>query len=178
MPQHDASEQWDGGILELLPLLDFVIMNELEADGISRRNKNDTTTDQIQHWTRFFASASPSTYVIVTRGSLGAIALHNGELVASQAAASVEQVVDPTGAGDAFVSGFLKGLRDESSDTLGNKDYSVEAIESALHWGCAVASCSILTKGASVPSPPEDIEGFLVDTPSSNVKVNKVMSRS
>lgn len=174
VPQHDASEQWDGGILELLPLLDFIIMNELEADGISHRNKDDTATDPIEHWTRFFASASPSIYVIITRGSLGAITLQNGKLVASQAAASVQQVVDPTGAGDAFVAGFLKGLHCDSSDRLGSKEYSIETVESALHWGCAVASCSVLTKGASVPSQPEDINRFLVETSRSNDKADSI----
>jgi len=50
VPQHDATEEWDGGLLDLLPLLDFVIMNELEADCISRSGRK---TEMMTHKRRF-----------------------------------------------------------------------------------------------------------------------------
>lgn len=169
VPQHDATEEWDGGLLELLPLLDFCIMNELEADCISRRNKNDNNTDAIQHWAHFFASASRKTCVIVTQGPCGAVALYNGNVIATQAAVNV-QVVDPTGAGDAFASGFLHGLwnwRQQQafeSELVHDDEWPIEAIQQGLYWGCSVASCSVQMRGASVPSPPELIQEFLDKT--------------
>lgn len=51
---------------------------------------------------------------IVTRGPCCVVALYNGDVVATQAAANV-QVVDPTGAGDCFASGFLYGFRVRAS---------------------------------------------------------------
>jgi hypothetical protein len=34
--QHDATREWDGGLSDLFPLLDFVFMNDLEARSIIR----------------------------------------------------------------------------------------------------------------------------------------------
>jgi len=164
VPQHDATEEWDGGLLDLLSVLDFVIMNELEADCISRRraqDSDDETQEAIQHWASFFASASPKTYAIVTRGPHGAVALQYGKVVATQSAVAV-QVVDPTGAGDAFAAGFLHGLWNwRQVSGRADSDWPVEAIQQGLFWGCAVASCSVLTRGASVPSQVEQIQEFL-----------------
>jgi sugar/nucleoside kinase (ribokinase family) len=166
VPQHDATEEWDGSLVSLLPMLDFLIMNELEADCITRRQQRDSndSKDAIQDWASFFAVASPDTYIIITRGAQGAVALHCGNVVAMQSAAKV-QVVDPTGAGDAFAAGFLQGLwkwRQTSSSLTNN--WPAEAIQQGLYWGCSVASCSVLTRGASVPSPPEQIREFLENT--------------
>jgi hypothetical protein len=46
VPQHDATQQWDGGIDELLTSssLDFLIMNVTEANRIMDRGKNTVTT--------------------------------------------------------------------------------------------------------------------------------------
>ena len=37
--QHDASKQWDGGLDQVIPYLDFLIMNELEAERIFQRGR-------------------------------------------------------------------------------------------------------------------------------------------
>jgi hypothetical protein len=44
LPQNDATEQWDGGLLHLLPLLDFLILNELEADCAYQDDKAKNAT--------------------------------------------------------------------------------------------------------------------------------------
>ena len=172
VPQHDATEEWDGSLLSLLSVVDFLIMNELEADCIARRTQRDEDSKRaVREWAAFFASVSPTTYVVVTRGAHGAVALHRGHVVAAQPAVKVH-VVDPTGAGDAFAAGFMRGLW-KSRQTLSpdwmhtasdGNDWPVEAIQQGLYWGCSVASCSVLTRGASVPSPPEQIREFLNKT--------------
>jgi sugar/nucleoside kinase (ribokinase family) len=163
--QHDATGKWDGGLLELLPLLDFVFMNELEAKYITKQNEDD---DKIKHWVQFFSLAASATCVIVTRGDLGAIAIRNGKIIAVQAAVKIVPI-DPTGAGDAFCSGFLKGIWDwrrrcPSINTF--QEWPPQAIQNGLIHGCGIATCSVLTRGASVPSDPMHIQDFLRRTKS------------
>lgn len=158
--QYDATETWDAGISEFFSLLDFLIVNELEAtqlvqthalssskdssttsstlveeihvlqqhqqsskeDGDNDDADNTSTEKWVDLWKRGFAewnmdatgSSSPSSFstvVVVTMGAHGAVALAEGSIVAQVSpAAKVEQVVDPTGAGDAFAAGFVQGL--------------------------------------------------------------------
>jgi sugar/nucleoside kinase (ribokinase family) len=37
--QHDATKQWDGGLVDVIPYLDFLVMNEIEADRVLQQNK-------------------------------------------------------------------------------------------------------------------------------------------
>jgi sugar/nucleoside kinase (ribokinase family) len=175
VPQHDASGQWDGALLDLLPLLDFLILSQVEADGISKRRDDE---EPIQKWATFFHAVSPCTCIIVTRGAQGAVALMRaaaaaaGEMLWNQSAVEVTAVVDPTGAGDAFAAAFLYGLWDwhytnaQSCSTITNSITfcQKEAIQAGLYWGCAVATASVLTRGASVPPSPEQIQAFLRKT--------------
>lgn len=161
--QHDATGEWNGGLLELLPLLDFVFMNELEANHITKLNEND---DNITHWIHFFSLAAFATCVIITRGDLGAIAIRNGKVIANQAAVKIAPI-DPTGAGDAFCSGFLKGIwdwRQHCPSINTGKEWPPQAIQNGLVHGCGVATCSVLTRGASVPSDPLHIQDFICRT--------------
>jgi len=48
VPQHDASLRWDGKLLEVVPFLDFVIMNELEAANILQDKQQHTSDDHNQ----------------------------------------------------------------------------------------------------------------------------------
>jgi sugar/nucleoside kinase (ribokinase family) len=174
--QHDASEEWDGGISDLLPLLDFVFMNELEARHVTREQPNDNNNNNnsknaqiedssIQHWVDYFSRVAPMTYAIITRGERGAMAIRNGTIVANQAAVQVTPI-DPTGAGDAFCAGFFKGLWEESShdspdSNCGCGEWPIEKIRNGLLMGCSVATCSVLTRGASFPSDPAKISDFI-----------------
>ena len=123
--QHDASKQWDGGLAQVAPYLDFLIMNELEANSILNRAGKDVppspsspsdtsslslTDDLVKAWVHYFSSWDPTTCVIVTMGPQGAVAFCNHQVVASLLPAVKVDVVDPTGAGDSFTAGFLHGL--------------------------------------------------------------------
>jgi sugar/nucleoside kinase (ribokinase family) len=163
VPQHDASGEWDGALLDLLPLVDFLILSQVEADGISKRQDEEP----IQKWATLFQAASPRTCIIVTRGAQGAVALRGGEMLCSQSTVEVH-AVDPTGAGDAFAAAFLYGLwdwhyTDKSTRLNCTSIWQKEAIQAGLHWGCAVATASVVTRGASVPTSPEKIRDFLAE---------------
>jgi sugar/nucleoside kinase (ribokinase family) len=71
----------------------------------------------------------------ITMGAEGAMAIWNGEIV-SVPAYEIEKVVDATGAGDLFASGFLLGIA------------RGQTLESALRTGCLSASEVISHIGA------------------------------
>jgi sugar/nucleoside kinase (ribokinase family) len=166
--QHDAGRGWDGGIDEIIPLLDFCIMNHLEAKNIVLRGQRVhghvvlESDDEIQNWATYFNTVSPTSNIIVTRGKQGAVVLRGGKVIADQAAIIVKPV-DPTGAGDSFTAGFLHGiwswkLKGDAKDYT--SEWPIEAIEEGLRWGCAMGSSAIMIRGASVPAKPEDVLKF------------------
>lgn len=165
--QHDATKEWDGGFDSVLKVLDFAIMNDLEARNIVRRGQGSAREegkDEIQNWADYFGPINPNAYVIVTRGELGAVALKAGKVVLNQRTVAVNPV-DPTGAGDAFTSGFIHGIWQWRSQNNSSEDdhgdiWPLEAIRQGLRWGCAVGRAAILIRGASVPPRPEQIESF------------------
>jgi sugar/nucleoside kinase (ribokinase family) len=71
----------------------------------------------------------------ITMGADGAMAVHNGEVI-SVPAYPVDKVVDATGAGDLFASGFLLGMA------------RGQTLETALKTGCLAASEVISHIGA------------------------------
>ena len=71
----------------------------------------------------------------ITMGADGAMAIHNGEIV-SVPAFPIDRVVDATGAGDLFASGFLLGMARGQS------------LQSALQTGCLAAHEVISHVGA------------------------------
>lgn len=77
-----------------------------------------------------------------------------------RAFATNQQVVDTTGAGDAFSAGFLHVWKATGGGTGGAVDGDVQA---ALRWGCAVGTAVVTRVGAtSRLSVEEDIRPNLV----------------
>ena len=113
-PQFDATGVW-GGVADLLPHLTIFFGNELEAKKVT----NTTSTEAAAA----FMLSKGCQLVVVTKGSQGAeayrisqqsIVLSFGSSVPSSAIDVIRvpipcpvDVVDPTGAGDAFVGAFL-----------------------------------------------------------------------
>ena len=127
--QHDATKEWDGGLSDLFPLLDFVLMNDLEARSIIsserrrsylRQQNSAGGEDQralighhFEHehleWADYFGSLHPTSKAIVTRGEKGSVALRGNKILSKQKPI-VMNSIDPTGAGDSFTAGFIFGL--------------------------------------------------------------------
>jgi sugar/nucleoside kinase (ribokinase family) len=97
-PNWDPAETWDSGLLALLPLLDYLFVNEQEARLIGRAE--DAADAAIR-----LAAHGPT--VVVKLGASGAL-LADGEVTA-RAPGLARAVVDTTGAGDSFDAGFLYG---------------------------------------------------------------------
>ena len=166
--QHDASNLWDGGLDDLLPFLDFLILNELEANKIIRRGRRgvelpvaSNESEVIAGWLSFFSPLSPKTCIIVTRGKDGATSFRDGEIVASTGPAENVEVIDPTGAGDSFAAGFLYGIwnakRTHGDRKMQDELWPVWTIKDGLHFGCAVGTSAVMIRGASKPSNIETI---------------------
>lgn len=121
--QHDATKEWDGGLSDIFPLLDFVLMNDLEARSIirtgrrrvckERQRNNGVSLEEFEHehleWADYFGGLHPTSKTIVTRGEKGSVALR-GKKILSKQKPIVMNSIDPTGAGDSFTAGFLFGI--------------------------------------------------------------------
>ena len=95
-PNWDPDETWDGGLLALLPLLDYLFVNEQEARLIGR-------ADDALAAARALACNGPT--VVVKLGGSGGLSVSGAETI--RAPALPRAVVDTTGAGDSFDAGFL-----------------------------------------------------------------------
>lgn len=106
--QYDISGAWDGGgtLDALLQLVDAFMPNELEAMGVAREGSAERALDAI------LARMRPGALAIVKVGARGALAAR----AAADGSGQVErwherpppvEVVDPTGAGDAFNASFI-----------------------------------------------------------------------
>eukprot|EP00978_Attheya_sp_CCMP212_P005128 scaffold11322_cov45-Attheya_sp.AAC.5 len=133
------------------------------ANESDESKENDELQSYLDYAARGFFAVSPDTRVIVTCGSKGAAALHEGQLVCFQPAPRIESaaLLDTTGAGDAFAAAFLHRilqLPKEHSSTWP----SSEALKDALRWGCAVGTASVTKVGASIPSSQKEIDSLLL----------------
>jgi sugar/nucleoside kinase (ribokinase family) len=144
VPQFDATNQWDGELLDLLPNIDYLILSENEAQCITRfSNCRESSGDDedgeklLNHVAQTFHIDSPSarTVIIVTRGSRGAAAIQEGRVMYRYLLPLLpDKVVDTTGAGDAFAGGFLAALMmdiSRSREELLDADRKVEGTPSS-----------------------------------------------
>lgn len=151
--QNDATDEWNGGLPDLIPFLDFLFLNEVEATRIAEQGGSFDANDPLRSWMTSYTALAPRTCIVITRGSQGAMALRNGQLLGNIEPAPLVELIDPTGAGDAFIAGFLHGICSEPhADSC-----SPEAIRQGLLWGCATGSASVQIRGASEPPPIETL---------------------
>ncbi len=100
-PNWDPAERWDDGLLEVLEHVDVFLPNEAEATSIARTGDVETAARRL---------AERAGLVVVKLGRAGALAAHgDGAIVRAGAVGDVE-IVDTTGAGDAFDAGFILAI--------------------------------------------------------------------
>ena len=95
-PNWDPVERWDGGLRDLLPLIDVLLPNAAEAVRIMGVAEIDEAV---------LALAENAGLVVGKAGPDGAIAAHGDRIV--RVPAPRVDPVEATGAGDAFDAGFL-----------------------------------------------------------------------
>jgi sugar/nucleoside kinase (ribokinase family) len=101
-----------------------LVVNDEEARQLSREHN-------LQRAARAIRAMGPKT-VIVKRGDSGALLFHEGGVFAAPAY-PLEEVVDPTGAGDTFAGGFMGYLAKAG-------DLSPQSVRQAMFYGSVMAS--------------------------------------
>lgn len=120
-------------LLEVLARVDGLVLNETEAAQL-------TETSNVVTAARRILEMGP-TFAVVKKGEHGSVLVHREGVAALPAwPAELHQVVDPTGAGDAFAGGLMAHLAAEDRSDF-------EAIQAALAWGTVTASFAIESFG-------------------------------
>ena len=109
---------------EVLTMVDVLMVNDAEARELSNEFSLVKAAKKI-------LTMGPK-YLIIKKGEHGALLFHNDQVFFAPAL-PLEDVFDPTGAGDTFAGGFIGHL----SRT---KDISFENMKTAIIVGSAMAS--------------------------------------
>lgn len=117
---------WDD-LLSVVSMVDVLAVNEEEARQLSGEYSLVRAAKKIQNM-------GPD-YIIVKRGEYGAL-LFYGDRKFYAPAMPLEEVIDPTGAGDSFAGGFMGYL-------TRTDDISFESMKNGLIYGAALASFSV-----------------------------------
>jgi sugar/nucleoside kinase (ribokinase family) len=114
-------------LLRLLQRVDMLLLNDEEARQLSGQANLPAAARAIR--------ALGPRAVVIKRGDAGALLFHEGG-VFSAPAFPIEDVVDPTGAGDSFAGGFMGWMAREG-------DTSPATIRTAMILGSVLASFSV-----------------------------------
>ena len=117
---------WDE-LMKTLALVDVLIINDEEARQLTKEYALVRAAKKIKEM-------GPK-YVIIKKGEHGALLFHD-ERVFFAPALPLEEVFDPTGAGDTFAGGFMGYIAQ-------NNDISFENMKRAVIAGSALASFSV-----------------------------------
>ena len=110
-----------------IAMVDVLTINDEEARQLSGEYSLVKAAAKIQ--------AMGPKYLIIKKGENGALLFHDKEVFFAPAL-PLEEVFDPTGAGDTFAGGFIGYLA-----SVGRTDF--EAMKTAVIYGSAMASCCV-----------------------------------
>lgn len=129
----------------VLTMVDVLMVNDGEARELSGEYSLVKAAQKIQEM-------GPK-YVIIKKGEHGALLFHNKEVFFAPAL-PLEEVFDPTGAGDTFAGGFIGHI-------ARTKDISFENMKTGIIVGSAMASFCVEKFGPTrlKEITQEDIEG-------------------
>jgi sugar/nucleoside kinase (ribokinase family) len=116
----------------VLPRIDCLVVNDSECRQL-------TDEPNLIRAARLIRKMGPD-ILVVKKGEHGAL-LFTDSVVFSVPAYPLEDIQDPTGAGDAFMGGFAGSLAGASS-------ISIDALKQAIVYGSALASYTVESFGA------------------------------
>ena len=117
---------WDD-VVDLISKVDVLTINDEEARQLSREFS-------LRKAARIILDMGPK-FLIIKKGEHGALLFNQNEVFFAPAL-PLEEVFDPTGAGDTFAGGFGAYLAK-------TRDYSFENIKRAIIYGSALASFTV-----------------------------------
>ncbi len=144
----DTMNFWIDGELEALKRtlakVQLLVINDEEVRQLAGEHN-------LVRAARAVRAMGPKT-VIVKRGDAGALLFHEEGIFAAPAY-PLEEVVDPTGAGDSFAGGFMGALARSA-------DLSPLSVRRAMFYGSVMASFSVerFSVDRLIDLPPQDIE--------------------
>jgi sugar/nucleoside kinase (ribokinase family) len=138
-------EHEPAALAKVLAKVDLLLINDEEARQLSKEHN-------LPRAARAIRAMGPKT-VIVKRGDSGALLFHEHGVFAAPAY-PLEEVVDPTGAGDTFAGGFMGYLSKA-------RDLSPQAVRQAMFYGSVMASFCVeaLSLDRMRGLTPGEIEG-------------------
>jgi sugar/nucleoside kinase (ribokinase family) len=133
----DTMNYWMSSALdelkEVLTMVDVLMVNDSEARELSGEYSIVKAAQKIQ--------AMGPKYLIIKKGEHGALLFHNKKVFYAPAL-PLEDVFDPTGAGDTFAGGFIGHI-------ARTRDISYDNLKSAIIVGSAMASFCVEKFGPS-----------------------------
>jgi sugar/nucleoside kinase (ribokinase family) len=127
----DTMNFWIDGkrdaLLKLLGMVDVAVLNEAEARQLTRQPNLVRAGRMIREW-------GPE-WVVIKKGEHGALLFGDGHIFAAPAY-PMEEIVDPTGAGDTFAGGFMGHL-----SRAGNTEWNT--MRQAVIYGSVMASFNV-----------------------------------
>jgi sugar/nucleoside kinase (ribokinase family) len=127
----DTMDHWiresPEGLRKVLERIEILVINDSEAKLLSGYNN-------IVQAARAILKMGPKV-VLIKRGEYGVLQFSNGSIFATPAY-PLEEVFDPTGAGDSFAGGFLGQLARSG-------DHSERGLRRAIVYGSVVASFTV-----------------------------------
>ena len=134
-------------LMEVIAKVDVITINDEEARQLTGEYSLVVAAQKIM-------KMGP-TYVVIKKGEHGALLFHEGEAFYAPAL-PLEEVFDPTGAGDTFAGGF-------SGYLAYTGDYSYENMKNAIIYGSALASFCVEKFGTEriLDLPKEEIHDRL-----------------
>jgi sugar/nucleoside kinase (ribokinase family) len=116
-------------LMDVLKQVDGLVLNDSEATQLTQISNAVTAARRI-------LDLGP-TFVVVKKGEHGAVLVHrDGVATVPAYPAELSQVIDPTGAGDAFAGGMMGHIA-----AVGGTDF--RSIQTALAWGTVTASFAL-----------------------------------
>lgn len=134
-------EHFRSALDQVIKKVDVISINDEEARQLTGEYSLVKAADQIHQM-------GPK-YVIIKKGEHGALLFHDNEIFCAPAL-PLEEVFDPTGAGDSFAGGFAGYLTQTG-------DISFDNMKSAIIYGSAMASFTVEKFGTNnlVNSSPQ-----------------------
>ncbi len=127
----DTMNFWIDGkrdaLLKLLGMVDVAVLNEAEARQLTRQPNLVRAGRMIREW-------GPE-WVVIKKGEHGALLFGDGHIFAAPAY-PMENIIDPTGAGDTFAGGFMGHL-----SRAGNTEWNT--MRRAVIYGSVMASFNV-----------------------------------
>jgi sugar/nucleoside kinase (ribokinase family) len=150
----EDSDRFASIVRPALKYVDYAILNEFEAGrttGRSIRHDKGLDTEQLQAAARQLLEAGVQEWVVIHFPE-GALAANRGGLILRQGSVLLaqEEIVDTTGAGDAFGAGLLYGLHEgkpmeeclqyavcvaASSLTQASCSSGIQSLSACFEWG-------------------------------------------